>query len=806
MATKILSTKAKSTDGRLLISVCHNRNQRHIVRCLVKYQVDMVNRCRLQGFESCKALHNTWLSWIEHGYREQDIVSARYHHGAKARLQFAQREYIRLRVTKGDKTATEWRNLVTCVLRMYQCYGPAKVEMENVFKTQAKSRITDKPSKSIALALWAGLSGINRVYSDDAEAERRIYSTAMDVRRYLNNVENNMSRAKAGICDSIRKAKIQVSEDDYSLLLKKGPHLYGDTTFTSIFGEALDIHALSNTPVEYDVVDADYDTSSIIPDADFAEQYSSLLDVVDALSKALLAAFMQLNSTPSHKIDLVYSAQSPVGTVPFAYKPLTGRILNLADKAGKTRVIAIVGYVTNNALKPIHDYVVRLNKSLGQDSTIQDIGIAKITKWTKDYRDAHICSADLSAATDKLPIDLQSYILYRVLKMSGYDNALEISRLWRLLLMCLVFKAPDGTFIRYGQGQPMGVYSSWPMLDLTNHILARSAIYCTRGKDKEQPGGIYRYTVCGDDIVLLGRNASERYMDMMESLGVKVNRQKSHICESSDPTKIAEFCKRLIVNGERISSESPKLAVHAQRDSAYLPGAIHLLQQVYGPLRRTKLTDLVGHRVSDHDAYTPYRYGGYGLTDHIPLHERLLDHNFIFLYIYKKMRGRISSLETKFSKDPDTIDQRLIDSLSAHKDYNPYRQTDKDWRLMGRKCYTPIVRAYDLLHRYESFITGQEPFSCEEICDIVRDTFKELNSCLQPIMVDSDKVKFSASQISIRNRRAFKRAYSNVKSGKCHTFAFGVQPINILIDADESELKQLVYDLDKLLVAQEQCS
>jgi len=803
MATKILSAKPLSTDGRLMISVCHNRNQRHIVRRLVKYQVDIVNRCRLQGFESCKALHNAWLSWIEHGCREQDIISAHCFHGSKARLQFAQREYIHLKRTKGDRTATEWRDLVTCVLRMYQCYGPTEAEMDYIFKTQAKSRISDTPSVSIFLAMQAGLSGINQVYSDDAEAERRIYSASNAVRRYLDNVENNMSRAKKGICLSIRQAKIHVSEDDYSLLLKKGPHLYQNKTFTSIFGEALDIQALSRAPISVRAVDVDYDTSSIIPLRSFSEQFHNLLEVVNALSEALLHAYMQVNSTPNHKIDLVYSPQFPTGEVPDFIQPLAGRILNLADKAGKDRVIAIVGYVVNNTLKPIHDYLVTLNKSIRQDSTNQDIGIAKITEWTRNFKDAHICSADLSAATDKLPLDLQAYILYRVLKMSGYDNALEISRLWRLLLRHLPFLAPDGSVIQYGQGQPMGVYSSWPMLDLTNHIVARSAIYCTRGKDKEQSGSVYHYTVCGDDIVLLGRNASEKYMDMMESFGVKVNRQKSHICESNDPVKIAEFCKRLIVNGERISSESPKLAVHASRDQAYMPGAIHLLQGVYGPLSRMKLTNLVGHRVSDNDAYTPYRYGGYGLTDHIPLHERLLDHNFIFLYIYKKMRGRVSSLETKFASNQDEIDQRLIDSLSAYKNYNPYRQAEKDWRLMGKKCYTPIARAYDLLHRYESFITGKESFSCKEIYDIVKETFEDLDSCLQPIIVDSDRVKLSASQISIRNRRAYKRANSNIKSGKCHTFAFDIQPINILIDADECELKQLVLDLDKLLVTKE---
>jgi hypothetical protein len=73
-------------------------------------------------------------------------------------------------------------------------------------------------------------------------------------------------------------------------------------------------------------------------------------------------------------------------------------------------------------------------------------------------------SFDLSAATDRLPIELQ----FQILALLGYDSVN-----WRRLLdFSWSWKDEQ---IKYSVGQPMGAYSSWAMLALTHHVIVRLA-------------------------------------------------------------------------------------------------------------------------------------------------------------------------------------------------------------------------------------------------------------------------------------------------------------------------------------------
>jgi len=56
-------------------------------------------------------------------------------------------------------------------------------------------------------------------------------------------------------------------------------------------------------------------------------------------------------------------------------------------------------------LKPLHDLINRLLKTIDQDGTFDQT--APISRLTGKYR----VSYDLSAATDRLPLDLQVQIL-----------------------------------------------------------------------------------------------------------------------------------------------------------------------------------------------------------------------------------------------------------------------------------------------------------------------------------------------------------------------------------------------------------
>jgi len=133
------------------------------------------------------------------------------------------------------------------------------------------------------------------------------------------------------------------------------------------------------------------------------------------------------------------------------------------EAAGKIRVFAMVDILTQSALKPLHDYLFSFLKSLPNDGTFDQH--ASVKRCMKKSLDAK-CSFgyDLSAATDRLPIDLQVSVLSSFL-------GIEFANAWKDLLVNRDYvllktdpktnKALDG-FVpyRYAVGQPMGALSS----------------------------------------------------------------------------------------------------------------------------------------------------------------------------------------------------------------------------------------------------------------------------------------------------------------------------------------------------------
>jgi hypothetical protein len=84
-------------------------------------------------------------------------------------------------------------------------------------------------------------------------------------------------------------------------------------------------------------------------------------------------------------------------------------------------------------------------------------------KWPCQY------SYDLSSATDRLPIRLQSMIISQL-----YNN-IELSQLWETILVGRGYKSPSGKILHYSVGQPMGALSSWAMLAFTHHFIVQCA-------------------------------------------------------------------------------------------------------------------------------------------------------------------------------------------------------------------------------------------------------------------------------------------------------------------------------------------
>lgn len=130
-----------------------------------------------------------------------------------------------------------------------------------------------------------------------------------------------------------------------------------------------------------------------------------------------------------------------------------GRLCLLKEAAGKVRVIAIVDAITNWALKPIHEWVFSILKYLPQDGTFdQDSPLLRLREESMKSDDKYIGCCDMSAATDRLPVKLQSYLLAHVL---GH----EIAEAWMKLLVLRPYQHNFKNYT-YAVGQPMGALSS----------------------------------------------------------------------------------------------------------------------------------------------------------------------------------------------------------------------------------------------------------------------------------------------------------------------------------------------------------
>jgi hypothetical protein len=228
-----------------------------------------------------------------------------------------------------------------------------------------------------------------------------------------------------------------------------------------------------------------------------------------------------------------------------------GRLVAKDEAAGKIRVFAMVDVWTQSLLRPLHDSIFTILKSLPNDGTFdQEASVkrcfskAKVANCSFGY--------DLSAATDRLPLVTQVAILS---EMMGRPAA----EAWGKLLTGRPYWTPDrdSRFPQgaqpyyYAVGQPMGAYSSWGMLALTHHLIVQLAA--------TQAGVIplawfENYELLGDDIVIFDPKVASEYLSIMASLGVPINVSKSVVARNN----CFEFAKVTGVNGKNVAAVSWK--------------------------------------------------------------------------------------------------------------------------------------------------------------------------------------------------------------------------------------------------------
>lgn len=104
----------------------------------------------------------------------------------------------------------------------------------------------------------------------------------------------------------------------------------------------------------------------------------------------------------------------------------------------------------------------------------------------------------------------------------------------------------------------MGALSSWAMLAITHHVIVKYAALRASIKNFED------YCILGDDIVIANDKVAESYIQVMTTLGLEINRQKS-----VESNKFTEFAKNLLGYDVDYTPLGPGLILWAIRSKSY---------------------------------------------------------------------------------------------------------------------------------------------------------------------------------------------------------------------------------------------
>jgi hypothetical protein len=256
-----------------------------------------------------------------------------------------------------------------------------------------------------------------------------------------------------------------------------------------------------------------------------------------------LKKFISLSPGGEDFLRLIEQEEAFVQDLKPVKELILGRLSEKMEAAGKVRVFAITDSITQSVFRPISDGIFKILRSLPMDGTFdQDAPVRRLKDlYLQGLLDSQtFYSYDLSAATDRLPIDFQVQVLTLLI---GKDRA----ELWREIL-CSRDWYHKGIPLRYSVGQPMGALSSWAMLALSHHVIVRIAA------NRVGIPGFTNYALLGDDIVIANDAVAKSYHSIMtQILGVEINLSKSMISTNS-----FEFAKRIITMDGEVSAVGPK--------------------------------------------------------------------------------------------------------------------------------------------------------------------------------------------------------------------------------------------------------
>jgi hypothetical protein len=254
-------------------------------------------------------------------------------------------------------------------------------------------------------------------------------------------------------------------------------------------------------------------------------------------------------------------------------RPIHSKISLKEESWGRLRPFAITDWFSHSSLRGLHNYLYRWLEVQEEDGTMDQDKVSEVARiWTMD-QDIHPESADLSSATDSIPVCVQEEILTCIV-------GAELSKLWRIICTDRDFLGPDGSNIRYCMGQPMGISSSWPMLAVWNHIMNRTAIHYNELSGNPLSKEI-NYLVIGDDDATRSKEIFDFYQFICSDLqGVGISLMKGFHSEHQHQLnqipeiglmKTAELAKRIFCSGHEITPMTPKEVKTAFEDTGQFP-------------------------------------------------------------------------------------------------------------------------------------------------------------------------------------------------------------------------------------------
>jgi hypothetical protein len=206
--------------------------------------------------------------------------------------------------------------------------------------------------------------------------------------------------------------------------------------------------------------------------------------------------------------------------------PILGRLHPIPEAAGKVRVVAIVDYFTQIAMKPVHAHLLSLLKKIKTDATFDQSGV--VTAYYNAGHSRH-WSYDLKAATDLIPRALYLEVLAPLLvapsDQTGGD-ARKRAELWVDVMSDRNFLSPSkDAWVKYGTGLPMGAYSHWASMALVHHALVQFAWYRVNG---QRLSWYMLYLILGDDLdIAKYPRVAEEYLAICNAFGIQIGLHKS---------------------------------------------------------------------------------------------------------------------------------------------------------------------------------------------------------------------------------------------------------------------------------------